>query len=526
MTKFRRKVYLGGLGVAMGERAVPIIGVKVRASGGARVAKPIAATTATGLVGPAAPMETLSGAPQSGQTSSGPVGKKSAKTLEKMGITLLHGTSGNSVTQQSIAIGKQAAARMAAKQSKKQRPQSAEPVNMAAASALSTALIPDEGGRGTQFDEVLTLAVWNGQEQYSANHSGVVDNFDGKIPTGPTGPASFQLTRAAISEHTIANGFPEDIFYYGDSFGNVYVNATTNLSTATGSGNVFVINLPTVLNAFGDLNSDDQIVVTGLAVSPVVDLSSFANVNGDFASFSNLIGEVLYVTFTDTESGFNVILPPGSPPSLGGTLVRSGLLAFPVADIISGASVPPGILTPAGYPVQVGGAFGVAFSVFDNEAGVAVDDDGSAYFQQVDLINGTGANIIKVTSTDDPVQSPGNTGYQDRSLATDGFEIITSLFEFDPPPAGGGPGIADGPVDETIDDVQVTQINTFTDYSGGANLFGNIEAIAAGPCNNLYAAVARSGEPGDPESLQIAEGPYSTGGTALGATPTMVIRFS
>ena len=47
---------------------------------------------------------------------------------------------------------------------------------------------------------------------------------------------------------------------------------------------------------------------------------------------------------------------------------------------------------------HVGGSFGVAFSAFSNVAGVAVDDDG-IYFQQVDLIQRTGANIVKVTNT-------------------------------------------------------------------------------------------------------------------------------
>src|SRR5579862_698945 len=166
---------------------------------------------------------------------------------------------------------------------------------MSSASALSAAIITSEGGRNTQFDEVLTLGDWDGREDLSADHSGKVDDFSGKVPVFPTGPNNFTLTREAISEHTIANGFSEDIFYYGDSFGNVYVGASTNLGLATPNINVFTINLPTVLNAFGNLNSDDQVVVTGLAVNPVADLSSFANVNGAYSSYNHLVGEVLYV---------------------------------------------------------------------------------------------------------------------------------------------------------------------------------------------------------------------------------------
>jgi hypothetical protein len=96
------------------------------------------------------------------------------------------------------------------------------------------------------------------------------------------------------------------------------------------------------------------------------------------------------VTFTDTTGGFR--------STSSGALIRSGVLAFPVADITSAAATTPaspGIISPSGFPVQMGGAFGVAFSVFSNMTGVAVDDDGSVYFQQADLINLTGANNRK-----------------------------------------------------------------------------------------------------------------------------------
>src|SRR5262249_55078839 len=147
--------------------------------------------------------------------------------------------------------------------------------------------------------------------------------------------------------------------------------------------------LPTVLNAFGSLNSDNVIVVTGLAVEPAADLTSFANVNGSFASFSGKLGEVLYVSFTDNSGGFRT--------TNGQQLIRSGLLAFPVGDFSSGASSPPGILSPSGFPVQVGGAFGVLFSIFQNPGGIAVDADGAVYFHQADLIGLTGGNIVKLT---------------------------------------------------------------------------------------------------------------------------------
>jgi hypothetical protein len=68
------------------------------------------------------------------------------------------------------------------------------------------------------------------------------------------------LTRVAVSEHTIANGFNEDIAYYGDSVGNVTVVWTTNLNLISPTPTSFTMNLPTILNVFGSLNSDDVIV--------------------------------------------------------------------------------------------------------------------------------------------------------------------------------------------------------------------------------------------------------------------------
>jgi hypothetical protein len=101
------------------------------------------------------------------------------------------------------------------------------------------------------------------------------------------------LTRVAISEHTIANGFNEDIVYYGDSLGDVTVASTTNLNQASPTPTNFTISLPTVLNAFGTLNSDYVIVITGLAVEPAAGLTAFANVNGASAPYAGQVGEVL-----------------------------------------------------------------------------------------------------------------------------------------------------------------------------------------------------------------------------------------
>jgi hypothetical protein len=361
-------------------------------------------------------------------------------------------------------------------------------VQMSPKSAFSAVVGTAIGGAANSLNEVTLLGDLDGREDLVADHAMKIADVGGVQTQGQT------LTRVAISEHTIANGFGENIYYYGDSLGNVTVGAYNPMDNNTGLiGNSFVINLPTALNAFGSLSSDDQIVVTGLAVSPVADLSSFANVNGSFASYNGLIGEILYVTFTDTTGGFRTIQ---------GNLVRSGLLAFPVADITSAATAAPGIISPAGFPVQMGGAFGVAFSIFSNTAGVAVDDDGSVYFQQADLINLMGANIVKV--------APVGTN-QTRSLATNGFDTLTTLN-----PVNGLYPNASGPVG---------QVNHFTNYSGTSTFFGNIAAIAAGPANVLYAAVARSHNSRDSAADQSTEGPF-TNTSKLGSTPSMIISFA
>jgi hypothetical protein len=178
------------------------------------------------------------------------------------------------------------------------------------------------------------------------------------------------------------------------------------------------------------------------------------------------------------------------------------MLAFPVADIVSAAAAPPGILSPVAFPVQMGGAFGVAFSTFSNMAGVAVDDDGSVYFQQADLINLTGANIVKIA----PVGT-NNT----RSLATSGFRTLTTLNS-----VNGLYGTASGPA---------AQVNRYTNYSGTSTFFGNIAAIAAGPSNVLYAAVARSRNPRDSSATQTIEGPFANL-SSFGPTPSMIISFA
>src|ERR1700752_474091 len=340
--KLKRQLLMAMVVLALVAFAVPIIGLRAGAAGRSTEARP--KVGAGGLVGPEAPLAAASGQEAGVQSETARVSAKKVdrSIYDSVGIPPVpakrHATEysleiANSVTAGLKAGGKAKAGNIA--------PQAGEPVNIGAGSALSAAIITSEGGRNTQFDEILTLGDWDGREDYVADHSGKVDDFSGKVPTVPNGPNEFTLTREAISEHTIANGFNEDIFYYGDSFGNLYVGATTNLTSQVPPINVFAINLPTALNAFGTLSSDDQVVITGICVNPIADLGSFARVNGAYSSFNGLPGEIVYVTFLDTEGGFRLLA--------NGTLIRSGVLAFPVADIVSGATAPPGIESPTGF---------------------------------------------------------------------------------------------------------------------------------------------------------------------------------
>ena len=361
--------------------------------------------------------------------------------------------------------------------------------------AQSTSILTTlDSSDNADFRDVALFADADGREDNVADHAAKVDSFSSaSLPSGWT------LTRVAASEHTYANGYTETVWYYGDSLGNVYV------ATAAPGGPITrtVINLPTALNAFGSLNSADQIVITGLGVEPAADLTSFAKVNGSYSFFSGLTGEILYVSFWDTNGGLRSNFNTGQ-------IIQSGVLAFPIADITSPVSAPPGVQSQAGFPVTVGGAFGVGFSVFANVAGLAVDDDGSVYFQQVDLTGFTGANIVKIASRDTP--GTGINAWQDRSLATSGFVNLGNTLN----PTNGSYGTSSGPA---------TQVNVATNFAGTASTWGNIISLATGPGNILYAALARSFVSTEPASVQATEGMFANPAD-LGATPSMIVSFA
>jgi hypothetical protein len=126
--------------------------------------------------------------------------------------------------------------------------QSGQPQILNVASALSAALMTTIGGRDNQFSEVTLIADWDGREDCAADREQKVDDF-----SGVESDIDASLTRTAISEHTAANGFDENVYYYGDSLGNVWVGVDTDLDGGVDS--ILQINLPTVLNAFGTLKA-------------------------------------------------------------------------------------------------------------------------------------------------------------------------------------------------------------------------------------------------------------------------------
>src|SRR6185295_6031731 len=367
--------------------------------------------------------------------------------------------------------------------------QSGQPNILNARSALSAALMTNIGGRDNQFDEVTLIADWDGREDCAADREQKVDDFSG-IPPGSE--IDFVLTRTAISEHTVANGFNENVYYYGDSVGNLWIGTDTNPGITSGPGvDVFnQVNIPALVNtgASGGFTrtqsigcTDDQVTVTGVAVQPVADLADFG--------LCGTIGEVVYVSIFDAE---------GCSANAANQPIRTRIFAFAFTDGVGAAAA-----TPAGvlqiFSAQVG-----------NLAGVAVDDDGSLYFHLVDLIQFTGGAIFKAA----PI--PHVPGAQCSLRST---RVVPSI--------------------PTVGLTSVTPLSSasvrLTNYSSGGPgaagtltpLFGDVVSITTGPCNVVYAAVSRSLVGTDDPATQLTEGLFPAP-SAFGAagTPSMVISFA
>lgn len=356
-------------------------------------------------------------------------------------------------------------------------------------SALSAAIITTLGGRNSQFSEVSLLADWDGREDFAADRAHKVDDFSfAELDIDQA------LTRSAISEHTFANGFNENVYYYGDTVGNFWIGTDTNPAiTITGSGGVDSlrqVNIPalvrtgasggfTLLNPTAADCADDQVIVTGIAVNPVADL-------GDFNS-CGIIGEVVYVSVLDTG---------GCSANAANQPIRTRILAFAFTD---GAGV------NAATPV---GARQILRSQFGNSS-IAVDDDGSLYFHLYDITQFTNSAIFKATEISRTVTPACLTNPRVNRV----IPLIPS-----PPSLNSWQGTAANPI------VIANGVRN-TNYSGPSRSFGNIVNIATGPHNVLYAAMARSLVTTDDPAAQATEGAF-VNAPQLGATPSMIIAFS
>jgi hypothetical protein len=344
---------------------------------------------------------------------------------------------------------------------------------------MSAAVATFLGGRNGTFNEVDLLGNFDGREDYAAERGAAFDDF-----TGLFIEPDATITRVGISEHTVANGFNENVMYYGDTAGNFWVgtdiNPGINATPFPSVDTLLQVNIPqlvrtnssggfTLLNPAGDC-TDDQVTITGIAVNPVADL-------GDFG-LCDTIGEVVYVSILDTG---------GCSSNAANQPIRTRIFAFGLSDGVAGV-VPAGAL--------------IIHRNVNSSAGIAVDDDGSLYFHIVDNVLNTQGAIFKVTELPHIVAACG------AGLRTQ--RVITNV--------------------PTVSLTSVTPLSSssarITNFSGSAPTWGNVVAIAAAPgSNTLYAALARSLNPADDAATQNTEGTFQNP-AALGPTPSMIVSLS
>ena len=485
MMKIKRAVLMAVLVVAVAALAVPLVGFNARAAGSAADPKGVSTPKTTAAAAKAtASQQNVVVTENPVQDSSVADGKISAETLKALGITRSKDRNVSARIAEALKNGKGKG------KGGDFTVQSGQPLVMDGRSALSDALITNIGGRDNQFSEVTLIADWDGREDCAADREQMQDDF-----SFAELEIDFTLMRAAISEHTVANGFNENVIYYGDSVGNFWVGTDLNPGGgATPNGAVDTlrqVNIPalvttgasggfTLLNRPAGDCTDDQVNVTGIAVQPVADLADFG--------LCGTIGEVVYVSIFDAE---------GCTSNAANQIFRTRIIAFAFTDIAGGVA-------PAG-------ALQVLRSKFANSAGIAVDDDGSLYYQLVDLIQFTGGAIFKSTELCRTVAACGVANPRIN-------RVIPSIP--DPPTLNSWVGTTANPV-------VISGGSRHTNYGGGSTgLYGNVVALASGPCNVLYAAVARSLVSTDDAFTQLTEGRFGAGSAFPSGTPSMIISFA
>jgi hypothetical protein len=516
MIKIKKAVYVAMLAVAVAALTIPLVGMKVSASGSKTAPSAFAKPNASRVVGPpataaASQVSAVSEDAAVGNAQSDSArGKISPDVIKALGIKRLpKGVTSKDVAamlSKKITAGNpEALVRTGLppgtgpggaspvpvpngpKVGAQGPPLVGQPLVLNELSALSASLITTIGGRDNQFSEVALIADWDGREDCAADRGAKIDDFSTVEPD-----IDFSLTRAAISEHTFANGHGFNSYYYGDSIGNVYfgfdlvgtplvdavfqANLPAIVNTPGGAGGFFILN-PTA----GDC-MDDQVTVTGIAVNPVADL-------GDFnAALCGVTGEVIYVSVFDAE---------GCASNAANNPIRTRIFEFGVFEI-------------GGTEFILGGVRQILRSRFANTAGITVDDDGSLYYQLVDLIQFTGGSIFKATEICRTVATCGGTPRINRVI-----NIIP-----DPPSLNSWVGSAANPI------VTANGVRN-TNYGGGVSgTFGNAVSLAAGPCNVIYAAIARSLVGTDDLFTQNTEGRFPAPGAFTAGTPSMIISFA
>src|SRR5882724_8501699 len=477
--------------LAVAALAMPLVGLRAAAAGSA--ASKAATSTANAAAAKASAANAAAQQVEQQREVTGetrgddPAGKISADTLKALGLTR-------------VANPGEASARVGQKLQGKKKSgggevsiQSGQPLVLNSRSALSAALITTIGGRDNQFSEVTLIADWDGREDCAADREQKIDDF-----SFVESDIDQALTRVAISEHTVANGFAENVYYYGDTLGNLWVGTDTNPGVGIGPqvDSLRQINIPALFNTgtSGGFTlpasgcTDDQVSVTGIAVNPVADLCDFG--------LAGTIGEIVYVSIFDSE---------GCSNNAGNQPIRTRILEFGFKDGVGAGAATPAI----GAGVITGGVRQIQTSILGNIAGVSVDDDGSLYFQLVDLVQFTGGAIFKLTEL--PRSTCG------------GAACISRVI----PPVTGVPTSINFWQGTTAFPIFSLGGVRGTNYSGPSTLFGDIVAISNGGCNVLYAAVSRSFVAGDVSFDQLTEGLFAAP-TAFGAagTPSMVISFA